>query len=63
MEREALLNCEEGSAEASMRQRAKVSRGSREGRLRRACSAAKREDLEASEGGGDRSVCESPFPF
>ena len=52
MDREALLKLGFISAEGSMRQRARVSRGRRGGRTSRACKAERRGEDWAREGGG-----------
>lgn len=53
MAREALLKLGFVSAEGSIRQRARVSRGRRGGRTSRACRAERRAEEWAREGGGD----------
>ena len=53
MDREALLKFGFTSAEGSMRQRARVSRGRRGGRTSRACKAERRAEEWARDGGGD----------
>ena len=52
-EREELLKAGSGSAVASMRQRARVSRGRRRDSDRRAWRAASLADRSACDGGGD----------